>query len=118
MRRPWRADLRFNKFKPDGDVGFHLQAGVAFGVRLRDAAFVGAARRACQKETAVEPAWEKRCRATHSKFVSNKRCPDAQFIVVPGERGHYLAPIAPRQRRMELREVAELALEFFRKQQE
>ena len=42
--------------------------------------------------------------------------PNAQLVVLPGERGHYLAAIAPEQRRDELREVAELALKFFREE--
>ncbi|ACB73621.1 alpha/beta hydrolase family protein [Opitutus terrae] len=42
--------------------------------------------------------------------------PHARLVVVPGERGHYLRPIAAEQRRAELREVAELARTFFEEQ--
>lgn len=53
--------------------------------------------------------------ATNAKRYA-EHIPNAQLIVVPRERGHYLAPNAPEQRRRELREVAELALQFFRQQ--
>jgi predicted dienelactone hydrolase len=44
--------------------------------------------------------------------------PDAELIVLPGERGHYLSPVPSEQRQMELREVAELALRFFHEKRE
>jgi predicted dienelactone hydrolase len=42
-----------------------------------------------------------------------RHIPGARLIVVPGERGHYLEPIAAEKRRAELREVAEMARRFF-----
>lgn len=39
--------------------------------------------------------------------------PTARLKRVPGERGHYLRPIAAAQRQAELREVARMALDFF-----
>jgi len=41
---------------------------------------------------------------------------NAQLTVLPGERGHYLAPIPAEQRRAELREVADLACAFFERE--
>jgi pimeloyl-ACP methyl ester carboxylesterase len=51
--------------------------------------------------------------ATSAKRYA-KHIPNAQLVILSGERGHYLAPISPEQRRRELREVAEIALRFFR----
>ncbi|HEY0944049.1 MAG TPA: hypothetical protein VGD81_02240 [Opitutaceae bacterium] len=42
--------------------------------------------------------------------------PHARLVVVPGERGHYLQPMAAEQRRRELREVAEMSANFFDEQ--
>ena len=42
--------------------------------------------------------------------------PGARLEVVPGERGHYLRPVAPAQRQAELREVATMAQAFFGKE--
>ena len=42
-----------------------------------------------------------------------KHIPGARLVEVAGERGHYINPISPEQRRDEMQKVAELAFEFF-----
>ncbi len=42
-----------------------------------------------------------------------KHIPGARLVEVAGERGHYIKPIPLEQRRKEMRQVAELAFEFF-----